>query len=819
MYIQFFASLIKNRCMWEGITCNEYGLIIKIILAQNNMVGTIPNMSVLQQLEVIDLHANELEAALPIRVDYPSLRYVDLSKNKLYGNLSSISYDLEYLDLSSNSISGSFAPSFDLDVLCPSESPSSEPSSIPSSAPTSSPSVSPSSGPTLMPTSENMTAWNETVASTNSTNSDVEAILNEFVANMAEEDLSTHSNGTVAILLPHGNSEDAESANGLPICGAKLRYLNFAENEFEYINLSELTSLQHVNVGKNKYMSQYFADLGLNMLSHVESLILGGSYKVTGDLRIGHMQHLKHLNLKNMRLRGDISKTGIADITTLETIDLSEGNDFRGEFYFCNMTALETLKLAGNGLRGDLTSCDVSSLKICDLSDNNYFGSLNLGEGPSELSELMLHRNSELFICMGILELLGGYFFILVPFIFFEEHLHMSSYNHLIYIFLQMSDFSGPLPRLQGLNKLSRLHLGENAFTGTIPTISFPSLRYFNISFNEITGTIPSSISNLPVCDTIDLSHQAKSEYDPSTGQRITRGISGEIPSELGQLPFLQQLVLSDNLLSSTIPDSIAQLSYLRQFNVEDNLLFGSIPPSINILEQLGTVRLARNRLTGVIPDLGGSQETVRVVTMAGNPGLSSPAPFNLCDLDDLDLRSNPTYCPSDRSALAAFWSSTKGSEWLINTNWMSPTKSHCEWYGVTCSPDGEKTLKLELVANGVAGQLPDEFFEIKTLQTLDLNDNDIRGAIPPLIKEFRDLQVLRLSYNRLTSVPDEISNLKQLVMVHLHSNRLEGTADKITLADPPDGMELPEHRFISDCGDPQDVSDREFTYFTCQCT
>ena len=145
-------------------------------------------------------------------------------------------------------------------------------------------------------------------------------------------------------------------------------------------------------------MSQSFADLGLNELSHLESLILGGSYKVSGDLRIGHMQHLKHLNLKNMRLRGDISKTGIVDIKTLEHIDLSEGNDFRGEFYFCNMTALETLKLTGNGLHGDLTSCDVSSLKICDLSDNNYFGSLNLGEGPSELSELMLHRNSELFL-------------------------------------------------------------------------------------------------------------------------------------------------------------------------------------------------------------------------------------------------------------------------------------------------------------------------------------------------------------------------------------------------------------------------------------
>lgn len=147
-----------------------------------------------------------------------------------------------------------------------------------------------------------------------------------------------------------------------------------------------------------------------------------------------------------------------------------------------------------------------------------------------------------------------------------------------------------------------------------------PSLRHLNISFNELTGELPSSISKLTVCDTIDLSHQARSDYFPSTGQRITRGLSGRIPLEVGQLGFLQRLILSNNLLSSTLPDTMAQLTYLELIDLEDNLLSGSIPSSINILEQLGSVLLARNRLTGDIPNLGGSKDVVRTVTMAGNP-------------------------------------------------------------------------------------------------------------------------------------------------------------------------------------------------------
>ena len=123
--------------------------------------------------------------------------------------------------------------------------------------------------------------------------------------------------------------------------------------------------------------------------------------------------------------------------------------------------------------------------------------------------------------------------------------------------------------------------------------------------------------------------------------------------------------------------------------------------------------------------------------------------------------------------------------------------------------------LKLELIANGVAGRIPEALFKLKHLQHLDLNDNDLRGEIPASIADAKDLRYLRLSYNRLTRLPDSISNLTNLALVHLHNNRMEGDGSVIKLLPkrdiPKDYFEtLPPHRFISDCGDPQDVSDGE---------
>ncbi|KAL8482938.1 hypothetical protein ACS0TY_025837 [Phlomoides rotata] len=75
------------------------------------------------------------------------------------------------------------------------------------------------------------------------------------------------------------------------------------------------------------------------------------------------------------------------------------------------------------------------------------------------------------------------------------------------------------------------------------------SLRYLNLSHNDLTGHIPSSLGNMTLLESLDLS---------------TNQLLGEIPRQLTRLTFLAKLNLSMNNLEGQIPQS-------HQFSTFDN--------------------------------------------------------------------------------------------------------------------------------------------------------------------------------------------------------------------------------------------------------
>ncbi|GAB2235590.1 hypothetical protein Droror1_Dr00026019 [Drosera rotundifolia] len=91
-----------------------------------------------------------------------------------------------------------------------------------------------------------------------------------------------------------------------------------------------------------------------------------------------------------------------------------------------------------------------------------------------------------------------------------------------------------------------------------------PSLTYINLSFNNLTGTIPPSLSVLDNVNYVDLSRNK---------------LTGPIPESFGS--FKQALnfylFLSHNELSGSIPESLTKLT-LQNFNVSFNKLCGQIP-------------------------------------------------------------------------------------------------------------------------------------------------------------------------------------------------------------------------------------------------
>lgn len=79
--------------------------------------------------------------------------------------------------------------------------------------------------------------------------------------------------------------------------------------------------------------------------------------------------------------------------------------------------------------------------------------------------------------------------------------------------------------------------------------------------------------------------------------------LEGSIPTEIVQLPRLQNLKLTNNKITGTLPSQLAQLVNLTQLVLGANKLEGSIPSELSSLQHLRRIMLQNNQLEGTIPE------------------------------------------------------------------------------------------------------------------------------------------------------------------------------------------------------------------------
>ena len=129
----------------------------------------------------------------------------------------------------------------------------------------------------------------------------------------------------------------------------------------------------------------------------------------------------------------------------------------------------------------------------------------------------------------------------------------------------------------------------------------------------------------------------------------------------------------------------------------------------------------------------------------------------------------------TDRATLAALYTTTNGSSWLDDTNWVS-NRPLGEWHGVRTDADGRVT-ELNLDSNQLSGPIPSELGDLYNLQGLWLGDNQLSGPIPPELGNLANLEELWLSNNQLSgSIPPELGNLANLEELWLSNNQLSGS-------------------------------------------
>ena len=99
----------------------------------------------------------------------------------------------------------------------------------------------------------------------------------------------------------------------------------------------------------------------------------------------------------------------------------------------------------------------------------------------------------------------------------------------------------------------------------------------------------------------------------------LPTNITGNIPSEIGQLQLLQVLAFSDdNNFSGNIPDQMSNLKNLEELDLSKNHLSGKIPSSLASLNFLKLALMSRTIISKVQSQQALSSKALKLLHLRG---------------------------------------------------------------------------------------------------------------------------------------------------------------------------------------------------------
>lgn len=314
---------------------------------------------------------------------------------------------------------------------------------------------------------------------------------------------------------------------------------------------------------------------------------------ITGTIpsSIGMFSHMYFLLMSENQLEGQIP-IEISNMSNLKMLDLSQ-NKLIGAIPKFTAGSLRFMYLQQNDLSGFIPFelSEGSKLQLLDLRENKLSGKIpNWMDKLSELRVLLLGGNNfegeiPIQLCwlkkIDIMDLSRNLLNASIPSCFQNMSFGMRQYVH-------NDDNDGPIfeipmygasthisfnaslliqrPWIGNLRKDLQLEVefrtkhNEYFYKGKV----LENMTGLDLSFNKLTGVIPSQIGDLQQIRALNLSHNH---------------LSGPIPITFSNLTQIESLDLSYNDLSGKIPIELTQLNFLSTFNVSYNNLSGT-PPS-----------------------------------------------------------------------------------------------------------------------------------------------------------------------------------------------------------------------------------------------
>ncbi|KAL7611155.1 hypothetical protein Lser_V15G12828 [Lactuca serriola] len=609
-----------------------------------------------------------------------------------------------------------------------------------------------------------------------------------------------------------------------------------------------LSSLKHLDLSFVGLYRAKNVNMVFYMIPSLEELNLHECELYFSDLGHSHNSSkippkIKHLDLGWSNFNGPLPRL-LQNMTSLEFLDFSYF-DLSLSWSFADLLnmipSLSELHLTNCGLQNThlssprLNYTTLSNIQHLDLTNNLIEGKFpSILTNMSSLSVLDLWGNmlnSSVPIMPNLIELdLSQNMFKQI------EHVGIWRQCQLKKLSVSLNPFG--LETIESLKNasecsrysLERLKLGSSLYDIILESLGrLANLRELDLSFCGLTGPITESITGLRFLEVLDLSYNQ---------------LTGTIPESLGGLANLRELHLHNCRLIGPIPESVTRLRFLQVLDLSHNQLTGPIPESLGRLVSLQSISLTSNRLNGTIPVSISQLPKLHSVDISNNflEGVVSEAHFaNLSMLKHLDTSSNTglTFNVSHGwippFQLVSFSYCKIGSEfpqWLQSQKTLIKlTLSNATISGSLPTWLGKMHIKfLDLSQNKLIGPLTNlpnggkiHVSRYPFYAGLFLQDNLFNGSIPRSLCRRIDLIILDLSKNRLTGkIPKCLKNLQNLEGIRLSSNKLYGDIPRsITLfSSSLLGLKLNDNKFSGklprELGDLQgltilDLGDNEF--------
>jgi Leucine-rich repeat (LRR) protein len=483
----------------------------------------------------------------------------------------------------------------------------------------------------------------------------------------------------------------------------------------------------------------------------------------------GNLTQLIMLELAQNMLHGSIPQS-ISRLVNLEYLNLAH-NHLSGtvEFdLFLKFKNLWGLQLSGNNislLTKPSTNATLPKLKILTL------GSCDLGEFPD-----FLRNQDEL----GMLDLSDNKIYGQIP-----NWMWNSSKETLWSLELTSNSLTGfdQLPVFLPWTNLRVLSLRSNLLRGPLP-IPPPSIFWYSVSNNNLTGEIPQLICNLSSIAFLDVSNNY---------------LSGLLPQCLGNLSdSLRVLNLHNNSFHGTIPETFAKGNKLKMIDFSQNQLQGRLPRSLTNCTMLEALNLGDNKMKDTFPFWLGILPRLRVLILRSNgiygamENLNSNFDFSKVHIIDISNNDITGKLPSQyfQNWKAMQIHDVKGLMYMEADGSVTTPMSGTTWstsfpYSMTFTYKGTERvyekipsvfIAIDLSNNSFEGEISEVVGYLKGLQVLNLSNNFLTGPIPSSLVNLTNLEVLDLAQNKLSGViPLQLVQLTFLVFFNVSHNHLMG--------------------------------------------